>query len=165
MVVSQRDLDLLTAMQDGLPLTLRPYATVGAAIGMGEDEVITRLGAMVETGIIKRLGLVVRHHELGYRANAMVVWDVADDRVDAAGRAIAALDFVTLCYRRPRWLPAWPYNLFCMIHGRDRATVFHQIAAVSRAADLDEAPRAILFSSRRFKQRGATFSPALPEVA
>ena len=107
MVVAQRDVELLTAIQDGLPLTTRPYAAIGAAIGMSEDEVITRLGAMIESGVIKRLGLVVRHHELGYRDNAMVVWDVSEDRIDAAGAVIAGLDFVTLCYRRPRRLPAW----------------------------------------------------------
>jgi DNA-binding Lrp family transcriptional regulator len=65
--------------------------------------------------------VVVRHHELGYRANAMVVFDVPDAEVDRIGGQLAAEAGVTLCYRRSRSLPHWPYNLYCMVHGRSRA--------------------------------------------
>jgi DNA-binding Lrp family transcriptional regulator len=135
----------------------RPYAVVGHAIGMGEAEVIERLRALVDTGVIKRLGLVVRHHELGYRANAMTVWDVPDRDVDAVGRALAASPDVTLCYRRPRRLPAWPYNLFAMVHGRERDAVLARIAELRATHGLDAVPHAVLFSTRRFKQRGARY--------
>jgi hypothetical protein len=100
---------------------------------------------------------VVSHRALGYRANAMVVWDVPDDRVDDCGRRLAALAFVTLSYRRPRRLPDWPYNLFAMIHGKDRAQVRGEIEAATRAAGLDGCGRAVLFSRRCFKQRGARY--------
>jgi len=65
---------------------------------------------------------------------------------------------VTLCYRRPRRLPDWPYNLFCMVHGRERETVAEQVREVARMAGIADRPRALLFSRRRFKQRGATLS-------
>ena len=94
---------------------------------------IAALRRLIDDGMIKRFGIVVRHRELGYRANAMVVWDVPDERVGEAGRTLAALPFVTLCYRRPRRPPDWPYNLFCMIHGRDRATVAGQIERATRS--------------------------------
>jgi hypothetical protein len=95
----------------------------------------------------------------------MVVWDVPDARVGAAGRTLAALTFVTLCYRRPRRPPAWPYNLFCMIHGLDRATVEALVSQASAAAGLEDLPKAVLFSRRRFKQRGARYAPEHQEVA
>jgi DNA-binding Lrp family transcriptional regulator len=101
--------------------------------------------------------VVVRHRELGYRANAMVVWDVPADRVTGAGRQLAALPYVTLAYQRPRRLPAWPYNLFCMIHGRDRRAVRDLVDQASGAVGLSDLPRAILFSRRCFKQRGARY--------
>ena len=84
-----------------------------------------------------------------------------------AGRRLAELPFITLCYRRPRRPPAWPYNLFCMIHGRERATVLGQIEAATRAAGLHGRSRAVLFSRRCFKQRGARYAAPLPmpEVA
>ena len=128
MRVTDTDHHILAAMEDGLPLIPRPYQELAERLGVAEDELIARLRALLECGIIKRLGLIVRHHELGYAANAMVVWDVPDEAVGAIGRRMSELPFVTLCYRRERRPPTWPYNLFCMIHGRDRHTVLGQLA-------------------------------------
>ena len=163
MVLSASDQQLIAAIQDGLPLVERPYAAIGAKIGLGEEEVIAGLRRLIEDGVAKRFGVIVRHRELGYRANAMVVWDVADGRVAEAGRALATLPFVTLCYCRPRRLPVWPYNLFCMIHGRERGAVAALVETAATAAGLEGVPRAVLFSRRRFKQRGARY--AAPKAA
>jgi len=148
---------LLDALREGLPLTERPYATVGAPLGMSEEEVIERLKQLRAFGVIRRFGVVVRHHELGYRANAMVVWDVPDDEVATYGRRLAAFPVVTLCYRRERSLPVWPYNLYCMIHGRDRARVEACIGELIEQCGLGAFPHAVLFSRRRFKQCGANY--------
>jgi len=159
------DRRMLGVMQDGLSLTARPYAAAARMAGTTENEVLRRMGALIEAGVIKRHGVIVRHHECGYRHNAMVVWDVPDHAVHGAGRCLAGLDAVRLCYRRPRRRPGWPYNLFCMIHGRDRATVRRQVDEAAAAAGLQGRPRDILFSVRRFKQRGARYdlgTPALP---
>ena len=112
---------------------------------------------MLRAGAIKRFGVVVRHHELGYRANAMCVWDIPDDKVDSIGQNIARKPPVTLCYRRPRRLPDWPYNLFCMIHGKERSVVITQIEKIVEELKLHHLPRSVLFSGRRFKQRGAYY--------
>ena len=166
-MLSVIDRRLIAAVQDGLPLVERPFQTVGEAVGLSEDEVIAGLQRLIGDGTIKRFGIVVRHRELGYRANAMVVWDVPDEQVKGAGRRLAELPFITLCYRRPRRPPDWPYNLFCMIHGRERAAVLGQIEAANRAAGLDGRSREVLFSRRCFKQRGARYAAPLPmpEVA
>jgi len=117
MELTPRERDLIAAVQDGLPLEPRPYAAVGRMVGLSEAEVIDGLRQLTERGVIRRFGLVLSHRNLGYRANGMVVWDVPDDEIGVVGESLAALPFVTLCYRRPRRLPDWPYNLFCMIHG------------------------------------------------
>ncbi|HJV52421.1 MAG TPA: Lrp/AsnC family transcriptional regulator [Noviherbaspirillum sp.] len=150
---------LVAALQGGLPLVERPFA----CLGLPETEALETIGQWLEQGVIKRFGVIVRHHELGYTANAMVVWDVPDDAVSAAGQRIAASGRVTLCYRRTRQLPDWRYNLFCMIHGKDRADVQAQVQALVEAGALDAYPREVLFSTRRFKQRGAHYA-ALSEV-
>jgi DNA-binding Lrp family transcriptional regulator len=165
MVLSARDRRLIAAVQDGLPLVKRPYAAIGAKIGLGEAEVIASLRRLIAAGVIRRFGVVVRHRELGYGANAMAVWDVPDARVEEAGRTLARLPFVTLCYRRPRRLPLWPYNLFCMIHGRERDAVGALVEKASTAAGLEDLPHAVLFSRRRFKQRGARYAPERLRVA
>ena len=87
----------------------------------------------------------------------MTVFDIDDTEVEQAGRTLAALPYVTLCYRRPRRPPAWPYNLFCMIHGRDEDEVRAQVDRAAIAAGIANRAREILFSRRRFKQRGARY--------
>lgn len=165
MDVSPKDRQLLATLEEGLPLVSRPYARLASSIGLSELDVIARLGRLIAEGIIRRFGVVVRHRELGYQANAMVVWDLPDESVAEAGRILAALPYITLCYRRPRRLPDWPYNLFCMIHGRDRSAVVALVEAATQHAGLAERPREILFSRRRFKQRGARYGAAQPAAA
>jgi DNA-binding Lrp family transcriptional regulator len=170
MDLSQGDRLLIAAIQDGLPLHPQPYAEIGRRIGMHETQVIARLQALQENGVIKRLGVIVRHHELGYRANAMVVWDVPDEQVSSLGRCLGGFDFVTLCYRRPRRLPDWPYNLFCMLHGRDREAVLDNVALLVERCGLQHLAYKVLFSRRRYKQRGARYLtpaevPAAPPAA
>ncbi len=156
------DSALIRAIQGGLPLVERPFAAIAAELGWTEEAVIERIRALQAQGAIKRLGVVVRHQELGYGANAMVVWDLPDAQVDALGQRIGALPFVTLCYRRPRRPPAWPYNLFTMIHGRDRAAVLTQVARLQTDLERELGPldNAVLFSGQRFKQRGAFYRAA-----
>ncbi len=160
-----RDLELVAAIQDGLPLCPRPYAAVGRRLGMTEAEVMDRLAALQRQGVIHRLGVIVRHRALGYRANAMVVWDVPDEEVGELGRLFAQQPFITLCYRRPRRGRAWPYNLFCMIHGRDRAEVRRRLGDMIRTLGLEDLPHAVLFSRRCFKQCGARYLPTEPAPA
>ncbi|GAB4508443.1 MAG: Lrp/AsnC family transcriptional regulator [Sulfuricaulis sp.] len=156
--VDDADRRLLAAIQHGLPLVPRPYAEIAAGLGVSEAEVVARLAWLKEAGVIRRFGVVVRHHELGYSANAMVVWDVPDDQVTELGRCLAGFDFVTLCYRRPRRLPQWRYNLYCMIHGKSREEVFSHLEWMVNHCGLQALPHEVLFSRRRFKQRGAVYA-------
>ena len=149
--------DLIAAIQNGLPLVERPYQALAGQLNCQESEVIEDLKKLIKNGAIKRFGVVVRHHEIGYRANAMVVWDIADEIVDPLGKAIGNEDCVTLCYRRPRVLPRWPYNLFCMIHGKNRDEVTACIEQLCVKHQLLDHPQQILFSGTRFKQRGARY--------
>jgi DNA-binding Lrp family transcriptional regulator len=151
------DAALLRAVQQGLPLVPRPYAEIADELGISEVEVTARLEKLIDSGTIKRFGVVVRHRELGYRANAMVVWSLPEDRVAEIGYRIGRLPFVTLSYRRPPRPPDWPYNLFTMIHGRDRTSVLDQLEQIKERLGLADAECAVLFSARRFKQRGARY--------
>lgn len=156
-LLSEQERRLIMAIQDGLPLVSHPYQEIGRLIGIGEDEVIALIRSLLERRIFKRIGVIVRHHELGYLANGMVVWDIPDDRVAEMGHRFSTFDFVTLCYRRPRRLPDWPYNLFCMVHGKERSTVLAQVEEIARACDIIHVRREVLFSGRRFRQRGAHY--------
>jgi siroheme decarboxylase len=145
---------LIAALQAGLELVPRPFGRLAERAGMSEEEVLGRIAAWLDEGLIKRFGVVVRHHELGYRANAMVVFDLPDAEVDRIGLQLAAEPGVTLCYRRTRSLPEWPYNLYCMVHGRSREEAQPVIERLGRLAGV---PGQALFSTRRFKQCGARY--------
>ncbi len=156
--VDETDRRLLAAIRHGLPLAPRPFAEIGARLALTEEEVIARLTRLKEKGVIRRFGVVVRHHELGYSANAMVVWDVPDPQVAELGHCLAGFDFITLCYRRPRRVPQWRYNLYCMIHGKSREEVLAHLEWMVNHCGLQTLPHEVLFSRRRFKQRGAVYA-------
>jgi len=152
--------ELITALQAGLPLVAEPFAALGARAGLTEGMTMELIERWLADGLIRRLGVVVRHHELGLEANAMCVWNVPDEIVSELGRRLAAEPAVTLCYRRRRALPGWPYNLFCMIHGSARNEVRAARDELAGRLGLDAYPHDVLFSCRRFKQTGACYLPA-----
>ncbi len=149
---------LISVLQEGLPMFIRPFQLIAGRVGTSEAEVLGRIQRWLEDGAIKRFGVVVRHHELGFRANAMLVHDIPDERVSEIGRALAEEQAVTLCYRRPRCLPEWQYNLFCMIHGRERGEVEATIAELRQRHGLENCAHETLFSLTRFKQNGARYA-------
>lgn len=148
------DRRLVLVTQAGLPLVSRPYAAIGAELGIAEAEVRARLGALLDRGVIRRIGAVPNHYALGYTANGMSVWDVADERLDELGAAVGRLPFVTHCYRRARHLPLWPYNLFAMVHDKNREAVLARLEEI--AVVLGDACRGqdVLFSTRILKKTG-----------
>ena len=156
--LSDKDRLLIRAVEHGLPLCPRPYQAIAEQLDTTEEDIIFRLQQLREKGAIKRYGVVVRHRELGYTANGMVVWNVPDDRVDEVGTCIGQYSYVTLSYRRPRHLPDWPYNLFTMVHGSSREEVQQKVEEICRNCQLEDIDHTILFSTRRFKQRGASYS-------
>lgn len=147
---------LAARIEQGLPLVDRPYKALGNALGLSEETVLRTLSRWCAQGTIRRFGVVLRHHEFGIRANAMTVFALPEGEVDAAGARLATQPGVTLCYRRES-APGWPYTLYCMVHGRERAAVEQTIATAADAAGLADVPRQVLFSTRRFKQTGSRY--------
>jgi DNA-binding Lrp family transcriptional regulator len=153
-MIDMTDRQIIAATQAGLPLYAEPYAHVAKLVGTTERDVMRRLRLLLANGVIRRIGAIPNHYKLGYQANGMSVWDVADDRITALGHDVGALAFVTHCYRRPRRLPLWPYNLFAMVHGRSRDEVTGHVAKI--AALLGDACRRheVLYSTRILKKAG-----------
>ena len=148
------DRRLIKATQGGLPLCARPYESIAKGMGLSEADVIRRLGRMLTNGVIRRIGAVPNHYRLGYRANGMSVWDVPDDRVSELGARVGALDFVSHSYHRPRHLPLWPYNLFAMVHGRDRDDVKEKLIEMGQVLKPYHQGHEVLFSSAVLKKTG-----------
>jgi DNA-binding Lrp family transcriptional regulator len=152
--IDSLDRRIVAATQGGLPLCPRPYAAVAEELGVAPEAVMDRLHRLVSLGVVRRIGAVPNHYALGYRANGMSVWDVDDARVGELGRRVGALAFVTHCYRRPRRPPDWPYNLFAMVHGRDRAEVARKVERIADLLGSASRGHEILYSTRILKKTG-----------
>ena len=148
------DRRIVLATQSGLPLVPQPYHAVASQAGVPAEEVMARMRRMLETGVIRRIGVVPNHYALGYKANGMTVWDVPDEQVDQLGEQVGALDFVSHCYHRPRHLPDWPYNFFAMVHGHDRSEVEKSVRRIAGLIGAADRGHEILYSTRILKKTG-----------
>jgi DNA-binding Lrp family transcriptional regulator len=148
------DRAIVKATQAGLPLVPEPWKAVAERAGASEELVMERAKAMLENGLMRRIGAVPNHYALGYAANGMTVWDVADDVIEEAGRLLAGLDYVTHCYHRPRHLPDWPYNLFAMVHDKDRGKVEARVAEMAALLSSRARGHDVLYSTKILKKTG-----------
>ncbi len=154
-VIRTGDKQVVQALMQGLPLVRRPYKKLADHLGQSEEDLMQRIRILDAAGIISRLGVIVRHRALGWRANAMVVWGLPHDAITTAGPELAAHPGVSLCYERTPVDGVWPYRLYSMIHARSRAEALGHIETASRLPGLQGVPHLALFSSRCFKQTGA----------
>jgi siroheme decarboxylase len=148
------DRRIVAATQAGIPLVREPYRAVAEKLGLDEADVIARLRRLLDEGAIRRIGAIPNHYALGFTANGMSVWDVADEAVAGIGARIGALDEVTHCYERPRHLPQWPYNLFAMVHGYTREEVRAKVENIARLIGPAARSHDVLFSTRILKKTG-----------
>lgn len=148
------DRRIIVATQSGLPLTAQPYHEIAEQLDLPVQDVMARLRRMLENGVIRRIGLVPNHYALGYRANGMSVWNVPDEQIQELGRKIGELNFVSHCYHRPRHLPHWPYNLFAMVHGRDRTEVSTKVGIIDNLLGPYNEGHTVLYSTRILKKTG-----------
>ena len=148
------DRQIISATQAGLPLTPEPYQLLAEQIGISADDLMHRLKLMQTSGIIRRIGAIPNHYKLGYTHNGMTVWDIEDQYIDALGKQIGQLDFVSHCYHRPRQLPEWRYNLFAMIHSKTADGAQQQIKQISALLGSHCRAHEVLYSTRILKKTG-----------
>lgn len=149
---------IIAALDNGMSTEVKnPFALLAKNIGLTENEIIDGIKRLKSEGKIKRFGLVVKNRSVGFIHNAMVTLDVSDTEVDIIGENISKYPFVKLCYQRVRVLPEWPFNLYFMVHGKDRNLVLEQIEKIITENGLSNIPRNILFSKQCLKQKGASY--------
>lgn len=149
---------LIEELRNGLPICSHPYRTLADSIGASEADVMNALHQLMQDGLINRFGAILRHRALGYQANAMCVFDIPDQDARDVGKRMAALSYVTLCYQRERVPGIWPFNLYCMIHGREKMIVRAQIRHMVAQLGLTDVPQKVLFSKRCFAQHAGKYS-------
>lgn len=162
--LDEKDILLLRATQNGIPLVAEPFRDIANISGLSEEEVISRLKRLKDEGVIRRFGASIDNRKVGIVANAMVVWKVPQSRVEEVGEAFAKNDRVTHCYVRKTVPGRWAYNLFTVLHGYDHATVEKMVKEMSDSIGIRD--YRILFSTREFKKtsNGRIVGRAIPSI-
>lgn len=160
LTLDDADRQIMQALARGLRLIARPFAALASTLGMVEQRVLDRIKRLSDAGYLTRVGIILRHRALGWRSNAMVVWQVPVDQVGAAGKRLAGLPGVTLCYQRQTVPDVWPYTLYCMIHARRRNDAMDVLAKAAALPELAGIRHEVLFSTHCFKQTGALIAHA-----
>ncbi len=147
--VSELDKKVIRALQGEFPLVAEPYKKLAEGIGISEDLFLERVQAMEADKKIRKMGAVLRHREVGFKANVLVAWVVPQERLDEIAQQMAAHPAVTHCYDRTT-APGWPYNLYTMVHGRSREECEQIALALGQEAGITE--RTMLYSKHEWKK-------------
>jgi DNA-binding Lrp family transcriptional regulator len=148
-MVTKLEKDIIRELQAGLPLVSRPFAELGAKVGLTEEETLAKVKELMDKGYMRRIGAALRHHRVGYVANAMIVWLVPDDRVEEVGKIFAQRPEVTHCYQRVK-LPNWPFNFYTMIHSQSKEECYAIAADIAKSVAIDDYQ--LLFSTKELKK-------------
>ena len=146
------DLEIATirVVQHDLPNVERPFAAYGEQIGgVAEDDVLATLRSFKERKLMRRFAAVMNHRTAGFKANAMGVWAVPEDALEAIGPQMAGFAAVSHCYRRPTY-EDWPYSVFTMIHGRSARDCEATVEAIRTETGIDE--YCLLWSIKEYKK-------------
>ena len=140
---------VILALQRDLEVEPRPFKELADLLGLAEEVVLAAIRSLMEKGYIRRFGATLRHQKSGFEANALVAWTVPETELQRVGREMAAQRVVSHCYSR-RPAPAWPYNLYTMVHGRSREECLETAARMARETGLSDYQ--VLFSESELKK-------------
>ena len=80
-------------------------------LGISEDELFEKMKHYEDIGVMRRFAAILRHRQVGFTANGMIVWKVPEEKISDVGAKLGAFPQVSHCYERPTY-PDWPYNVF-----------------------------------------------------
>ncbi|OHD96686.1 MAG: AsnC family transcriptional regulator [Sulfurimonas sp. RIFCSPHIGHO2_12_FULL_36_9] len=126
-----------------------PFKKIVDELNIDYDTFFSILNELQEAGVMRRFASILNHRKAGFGANAMVVWDVDEEKGEAIGEKAATFSAVSHCYLRPKYAN-WPYNLFTMVHGKSTEETNGIIAEM--ASEIESKKHMPLYSSREFKK-------------
>ncbi len=133
----EKIISLVRLTQEDLPLVSRPFTTIGRKISLAEEEILNWLKEGLKTGLIRRFAGLVRHTKAGFHGNVMVAWRVPKEQVEKVGPGLASEPGITHCYER-RSYPHWPYNLYTMLHAKEKEEALSLVESLARKYSLRE---------------------------
>ena len=149
MAMTELDKRIVRALQGEFPLVSDPYQVLADQVGISKETFLARVKILEEHKIIRKMGAVLRHREVGFRANVLVAWVVPAAKLDEIARQMADSPSVSHCYDR-NTAPDWPYNLYTMVHGRSREECEEIVAELGRQCGIDK--HVMLYSKKEWKK-------------
>lgn len=146
---SSLDISIIRKIQEDLPLVPEPYRAIAEELQITESELIYKIQDFCNKGIIRRFGATLNHRNIGFKANAMVVWKVPDESIKEVSKIMVLFSAVTHCYQRPTFL-GWPFNVFTMVHGENKGECEEIIKDIASASGINEYN--ILYSTCELKK-------------
>jgi len=144
------DRKILVGMEKGITLTSEPFNEIALQLGITPKEVLTRLCNLKEKGVIRRFGASIKPNNIGFSANALVAWKVPEKRVQEIGAFLSKYQEISHCYERKTVDGRWDYNLYTVMHGREREAVQRLVKEISDESGINEYK--ILYSTRDLKR-------------
>jgi len=146
------DRDLILELNKPLPITAKPFITAARRLGWNEGRLIKTIKAYKKRGLIRRFGLVLAHRNIGLKANVLVAWDVPGPEIERAAGIFCRAVQVSHCYQRRR-SACWPYNVYTMIHGKNKKDCRDTVKTLSRGSGVKDYRE--LFTLKEFKKTKA----------
>jgi DNA-binding Lrp family transcriptional regulator len=148
-MLSELEIHVIKAVQEDIPIIPRPFEALAKSLEISEERFLEILQDLCDRGVIRRLGATLKHQNSGFKANAMIAWRVAEDRVEAVGSIMAGFREVSHCYRRNP-APDWPFNLYTMVHARSEEACLEIGRKISEKTGVSEYK--LLFSRQELKK-------------
>ena len=146
---TEEDKDFIRELQKDMEIIDEPFVNAAKNLGITEDELFSKMKHYESMGVLRRFAAILRHRQVGFTANGMIVWKVPEDRITSVGETLGSFPQVSHCYERPTY-DDWPYNVFSMIHCKTHDEAYDVAKTIQNQIDVNEYK--ILFSSREFKK-------------
>lgn len=154
-MLSKLDKAIISLISKDMPLTKEPFKDLAAHLGIDERLLLERIRSFKKNGLMRKFAAIINHRKIGFRYNAMVVWNIPQKYIDKAGNIMASFDEVSHCYEREK-RPGWDYSLYSMIHGRTKNECLDAVKKISEKIGSGFEHRA-LFSFKEEKKTGARY--------
>ena len=145
---------VIASFQGDIEITAQPYLKIAESLGIEEEKLLEILEGLCKRGVMRRFGATLRHQKSGFSANAMVAWQVPEDKIEEVGSTMAGFVQVSHCYRRdPN--DRWPFNLYTMVHATSEDECHRIAKKMSEKTNMDT--YTLLFSRKELKKTSMAY--------
>ena len=148
-IATEEEKNHIRELQKDLEIIERPFLKSAQKLGITEEQLLEKVKQYEEIGVMRRFAAILRHREVGFTANGMIVWKVPDERIEEVGEKLGSFPQISHCYQRPVY-PDWPYSVFSMVHCKSIADAEEMAKQIQKQVDVNDYK--ILFHSREFKK-------------